>query len=94
MKMFNPFQSISDLKKLRDKAIKIQRQLEAEEIELNKNGIHIKMTGNQRIKELTIDGQIIPRLTDVLNEAIKKSQEVAAKKLAQISGRLQGLLGF
>ena len=91
--MFNPLKQLGDLKKLRDQAMEIQRQLEAEEIEVNKNGVYIKMTGNQKIKELSIDGQIDLRLIDVLNEAIKKSQETAAKKLTQLGAGLKGLLG-
>ena len=91
--MFNPLKSFGDLKKLREQAMEMQRQLEAEEIELNKNGVHVKMTGNQKIKELVIDGQEDNRLAQVLNEALKKSQEIAAKKLAQMGGGLQGLLG-
>ncbi len=73
--------------------MEMQRQLEAEEIELNKDGVHVKMTGNQKIKELTIDGQEDNRLAEVINEALKKSQEIAARKLAQMGGGLQGLLG-
>jgi len=91
--VFNPFQSIADLKKLREQAIEIQRQLQAEEVDLDKNGVHVKMTGNQEIKELTVDGKEEMRLIEVLNEAIKKSQEIAAKKLAQMGGGLKELLG-
>jgi len=91
--MLNPFQSLGDLNKLRQQAIEIQRQLEAEEIEVNKNNVQVKMTGNQVIRDLIVDGQSDRRLIDILNEAIKKSQEIAAKKLAQMGGGLQGLLG-
>ncbi|MBL7159149.1 YbaB/EbfC family nucleoid-associated protein [Candidatus Microgenomates bacterium] len=91
--MFNPLKSLGDIKKLREQAMEMQRQLEAEEIELNKDGVHVKMTGNQKIKELTIDGQEDNRLAEVINEALKKSQEIAARKLAQMGGGLQGLLG-
>jgi len=91
--MLNPFQSLGDLNKLRQQAIEIQRQLEAEEVEVNKNNVQVKMTGNQVIRDLIVDGQSDRRLIDILNEAIKKSQEIAAKKLAQMGGGLQGLLG-
>lgn len=91
--MFNPLKSLGDLKKLRDQAMEIQRQLEAEEIELNKDGVHVRMTGNQKVKELSVDGQEDNRLIEVLNEALKKSQEIAARKLASMGGSLQGLLG-
>lgn len=91
--MFNPLKSLGDLKKLREQAMEMQRQLEAEEIEVNKNSIQVKMTGNQKVTSISVDGQDASRLVEVLNEAIKKSQEIAAKKLATMGGGLQGLLG-
>jgi len=82
-----------ELKKMRDQAMAIQRQLAAEEVVVEENGIKIVMTGDQKIKTLEIDGESQDRLIDVLNKAIKKSQEVAAKKLQEMSGGLSGLLG-
>ncbi|TSC54104.1 MAG: Uncharacterized protein LiPW31_237 [Microgenomates group bacterium LiPW_31] len=82
-----------ELKKMRDQAMAIQRQLAAEEVVVEENGIKIVMTGDQKIKTLEIDGESQGRLIDVLNKAIKKSQEVAAKKLQEMSGGLSGLLG-
>ena len=84
---------LMELKKMRDQAMAIQRQLAAEEVVVEENGIKIVMTGDQKIKTLEIDGENQGRLIDVLNKAIKKSQEVAAKKLQEMSGGLSGLLG-
>lgn len=84
---------LMELKKMRDQAMAIQRQLAAEEVVVEENGIKIVMTGDQKIKTLEIDGESQDRLIDVLNKAIKKSQEVAAKKLQEMSGGLSGLLG-
>ena len=36
---------------------------------------------------------MIPQLSEVLNKAIKRSQEVAARKVQSMSGGLSGLLG-
>lgn len=71
----------------------IQRQLAAEEVVVEEQGIKIVMSGDQKVKTLEIDGESQNRLIDVLNKAIKKSQEVAAKKLQEMSGGLTGLLG-
>lgn len=71
----------------------IQRQLAAEEVVVEEQGIKIVMTGDQKVKALEVDGESQHRLIDVLNKAIKKSQEVAAKKLQEMSGGLTGLLG-
>lgn len=91
--MFNPFQQLGDLKKMRDQAMQIQKQLQAEEIEIDKNSVHIKITGDQKIQSLESNGRSDNDIKEAVNEAIKKSQEVAAKKLSGMSGGLKGLLG-
>lgn len=91
--MINPFQQLGELKKMRDQALVIQKQLQEEEVVVEKNGVRIVMTGDQRIKELNLGGRGNEDVKEALNEAIKKSQEVAARKLSQMGGGLQGLLG-
>lgn len=91
--MFNPFKTMGDLKSMRDQAIKMQQALSQEEVVVERNGVRVVMSGDQKIKELTIDGQEDWRIKEVLAEAIKKSQEIAARKLTEMSGGLQGLLG-
>ncbi|MCL4354761.1 YbaB/EbfC family nucleoid-associated protein [Patescibacteria group bacterium] len=91
--MFNPFGQIGELKKMRDEAMKIQRLLEAEEIQVEKNGVEITISGDQKIKEIKLNGKGDKDVREAVNEAIKKSQEVAAKKLATMGGGLGGLLG-
>ena len=92
--MINPFKSIGDLNQMRKQAMEMQKVLAAERITLDKDGVHIMITGDQKILEFTIDGhEPEDRVKNALQEAIKKAQEVAAKKLTQISGGLQGLLG-
>lgn len=93
MGITDKFKQLGELKKMRDQAMAIQRELAAEEVVVEEQGIKIVMTGDQRIKDLEIDGQSQNRLIDVLNKAIKKSQEVAASKLQTMSGGLSGLLG-
>ena len=92
--MMNPFKQIGDLKKMRDQAMQLQRQLEAEELDIQKNGVNIAITGNQKIKVLKSNGRSDEDIREAVNEAIKKSQQVAAKKLSGMSGGLKGLLGM
>ena len=89
----NPFQQLKDIKKMRDQAMQIQRELQGEEVNVSKNGVDIVITGDQRIKDLNTNGKSDNDIKDAINEAIKKSQEIAAKKLSQMGGGLQGLLG-
>lgn len=91
--MFNPLQQIGDLKKMRDQAMQLQRQLEAEELNIQKNGVNVTITGNQKIKSLKSNGRSDNDIKEAINEAVKKSQQVAAKQLSGMSGGLKGLLG-
>lgn len=91
--MNNPFSQLGELKKMRDQAMQIQRELQAEEINVEKNGIEILITGDQKIKEIKTNGKGDGDIKEAVNEAIKKSQEVAARKLASMQGGLSGLLG-
>jgi len=91
--MFNPFQKVGELKKMRDQAMQIQRELQGEEVTVEKNGVRIVISGDQKVKELLSNGQSDNDVKEAVNEAIKKSQEVAARKLSQMGGGLGGLLG-
>ena len=91
--MFNPFGQIGELKKMREEAMKIQRELQAEEIGIDKRGVHVLITGDQKIKSIQTNGKSDDDIKEAVNEAVKKSQEVAAKKLQAMGGGLGGLLG-
>lgn len=91
--MNNPLGQIAELKKMRDQAMQIQRLLSAEKIDVEKNGVEIKITGDQKIEEIKTNGRGDNDIKEAVNEAIKKSQEAAAKKLAAQQGGFGGLLG-
>ena len=48
---------------------------------------------DQKIKELHTNNKSDKDIIDAINEAVKKSQEMAAKELQSMSGGLGGLLG-
>jgi DNA-binding protein YbaB len=90
--MNNPFGQIGELKKMRDQAMMIQRQLEAEVMTISHRGIDVDINGAQKILELrNIEGKSSRDVCDAVNEAIKKSQESAAKKLQSMAGGMGGL---
>ncbi len=91
--MRNPLGQIAELKKMRDQAMQIQRLLSAESVEVEKNGVWIKISGDQKIQEIKTNDKSDNDIKEAVNEAIKKSQEIAAKKLAGMQGGLGGLLG-
>lgn len=83
--------NLGDMNKLRQQAMQMQKSLAAQVITVEENGVKIVITGDQKIVELTIQGMGNPVLNDVLNKAIRKSQELAAKELMNISGG-QGMM--
>jgi nucleoid-associated protein EbfC len=91
--MFNPLGQLGEIKKMRDEAMKIQRLLQAEEVRIDKNGVEILISGDQKVKEIKTNGRSDNDVKEAINEAVKKSQELAAKKLAGMGGGLGGLLG-
>ncbi len=90
---FDKIKQLGELKKMRDQAMAIQRQLAAEEVVVEERGVRVVMSGDQKVKELSVQGISNDTLIDVINKTIKKSQEVAARKLQSMSGGLGGLLG-
>ncbi|RLE45561.1 hypothetical protein DRJ25_05490 [Candidatus Woesearchaeota archaeon] len=86
-------QKASQLKNIRDQAVQMQKQLAAEVIEVEADGIRVVLTADQKFQTITIDDKYEERLVKVLNDAVKKSQKIAAKKLQEMSGGLKGLLG-
>lgn len=86
--VFDKLKQLGDLKKLRSQALAMQRALREERVEVEEDGVRVVITGDQRIEELSIQGNENQSVVEVLNKAIKKSQELAAKKLQEISGGL------
>lgn len=91
--MLDKLKQLGDLKKMRDQALKIQKQLAAEEIVVEEGDIRIVITGDQKIKEFSVKGITSDAAVEALNKAIKESQQLAAKKLQEMSGGLGGLMG-
>lgn len=88
---FNPFGQIGEIKKMRDQAMAIQRQLQQKIVDVNKHGVFVRISGDQKIVEIKSNGKSDNDIKDAVNEAIKKSQEVAAKELQSITGGMGGL---
>lgn len=76
---------LGDIQKLQQQAQKMQAALQQETVVVEKNGVKITMRGDQQILEVEIDGIIENRIAEAVNEGVKKTQELAAKKLIEIS---------
>lgn len=91
--MANPLKALGDLNQLRKQAQQMQQQLASEEITVERGDIMVVISGDQKIKQFSVQGITSQEAIDVLNEAIRKSQEMAAKKLQAMSGGLGGMFG-
>lgn len=87
--MINPLGGLGDLQKLQQQAQQMQQALQQEQVVVERNGIKVQVRGDQIIELIEVDGVIENRIAEIVNEAIKKTQELAAKKLIEISTQQQ-----
>lgn len=87
---FNPLKGLGDMNKLRQQAMAMQQQLAQESIVIEEGDVKVVITGDQRILEFSVQGISSDVAISALNKAIKKSQEMAAKKLQQMGGMFGG----
>lgn len=81
----NPFKMLGDMNQMRKQAAAIQAALEKEEFEVIVGNVRVLITGNQNVKTVEIDGAYQEDIKRAVNDAIKKSQQAAAGKLAELS---------
>lgn len=79
-----------DKAKMLSKAYKLKKAVEAEIVEVEDNGVKVMVSGDQKVKFLSVNGVENKVLVDTINKALKKSQEVAAKRMKDMGG-LEGL---
>lgn len=85
------FNKLKQLKDLRSQAKSIQNVLSQETIESEKGGVKIVMDGNMEVKSITINEGIQKEslegiLKDLVNDTIKKTQKIMAKKMQEMGG--------
>lgn len=93
--MFDKLQQLKELKKMRDEAMRIQKALDEETVEVEKRGVHVKVTLAQRFISIDAEGKDNDDIIEAVNEAVKESQKQAAKKMQGMMGMegLKGMLG-
>lgn len=89
--MFNKLKQLSDLKKMRDQAMKLKKELAQERVEMKEEEIRVVIRADQRIEEIEIRGEPNKKLVKALNKALKKAQKKAASKM-MMTGGLSSLL--
>ena len=91
--MFDKIKQLGQLGKMRSQAAKLQKELEKISETVEKNGWIVSVSGDQKIRYLKKGEEDLKELTDLINEAMKKVQKEAAKKMLEMGGGLSGLLG-
>jgi len=91
--MFDKLQQLKELKKMRDEAMQIQKALDSETIDVDKNGVRIKLTLAQRFISIEANGRSESDIVEAVNEAVKESQKQAARKMQGMVG-MDGLKGM
>lgn len=91
--MFDKLKQLNELRKMRSQAMELQKELEKIKESAERGGMRVVVTGDQKVSYIEIDGQDRSDLVELINEAMKKVQKEAAKKMLEMGGGLSGLLG-
>lgn len=91
--MFDKVKQLGELAKMRRQAMALQKELEKITETVEKGDIIVSVSGDQKVRYIKINGEERKDLTDALNDAMKKVQKEAAKKMMEMGGGLSGLLG-
>ena len=82
--MFEKLKQLKELKSLQDKLVE-------EKAEVEKSGVRVVVNGKMEVEEIKLNSELSreeqEKITkECLNEAIKKVQIVAAKKMSEMTG--------
>jgi DNA-binding protein YbaB len=91
--MFDKFKQLGELAKMRQQAQALQKELEKISETVEKRDWSVSVSGDQKIRYIKRGEEDLKDLTDAINEAMKKVQKEAAKKMMEMGGGLSGLLG-
>ena len=92
--------SVKQIQQMQQRLAKVQQDLANETVDVTAGGgvITVVITGDQQIKSIKIDPEAVDpsdvsMLEDLIvaavNEAINKSQELASRRMASITGNLR-----
>ncbi len=90
---FDKIKQLGELNKMRQQAKDLQKELEKITETLSEGDVEVKVTGDQKLAYMKVDGEERQDIVDAINKAMKKVQKKAAKKMLEMGGGLSGLLG-
>ncbi|OGM32926.1 hypothetical protein A2803_05020 [Candidatus Woesebacteria bacterium RIFCSPHIGHO2_01_FULL_44_21] len=90
--MFDKLQQGKQLLQMRSQAKALQKKLADVTESVEKGAVHVKVSADQKVQFISVDGEERRDIADAVNEAFSKVQKKAAQKMLQ-EGGLSGLLG-
>ena len=90
---FDKVKQLGELNKMRQQAKDLQKELEQITETLSAGDVEVKVTGDQKLAYMKVDGEERQDIVDEINKAMKKVQKKAAKKMLEMGGGLSGLMG-
>lgn len=91
--MFDKFKQLGELNKMRQQAMKLQKELEKIIVSVEEQGVKVTVRGDQKIEAIHVDGENLKNVTEAINKAMKEVQKKSASKMMEMGGGLGGLLG-
>ncbi len=84
---------VRDLKKMRDQANSIQKQLAEIDVMVEEGDVEVIVRADQKITSVKIAGEEQEKVVKALNKALKKAQDKAAKRMQGMMGDLSSMFG-
>ncbi len=91
--MFDKFKQIGELNKMRQQAMKLQKELEKIVVVTEEHGVKVRVRGDQKVEMISVGGEEMKNVTEAINKAMKEVQKKSASKMMEMGGGLGGLLG-
>lgn len=84
------FNKLKQFKDLRDQAKKIQKQMEEESLEAQKDGVRVKINGANEILELDFEDDLLRDKTKLVNAVKKVFKEVVHDMQKKMAKKMMG----
>jgi len=94
MGVFDKVGQLNDLRKMRASALEMQKKLKLITHTEEKGDSSVKVTGDQKLEFMKVDGEPRPELVKLINDALDKVQKDSAKKMMEEGGLSSLLKGF
>ena len=91
---FDKLGQLNELRKMRSQALEMQKKLKTITHTLKKGKYTVKVTGDQKVEYIEIDGEAQPDLVKAINESLDQVQKDSAKKMVEEGGLSSLLKGF